>query len=72
MLSNWFYPIMNCEGPAEVWDHKCQQLIKNLGVHFFLNKDWRDCMNVLLHSHFFLWPAGEMYQRTLELIDFQM
>ena len=30
VLSNWFYPIMNCEGPADVWDHQCQQLIKNL------------------------------------------
>lgn len=28
--SNWFYPIINCEGPADVWDHQCQQLIKNL------------------------------------------
>lgn len=31
VLSNWFYPIMNCEGPADVWDHQCQQLIKKLG-----------------------------------------
>lgn len=28
--SNWFYPILNCEGPADVWDHQCQQLIKIL------------------------------------------
>lgn len=32
VLSNWFYPIMNCEGPADVWDHQCQQLIKNLAL----------------------------------------
>lgn len=32
VLSNWFYPIMNYAGPADVWDHQCQQLIKNVAV----------------------------------------
>lgn len=65
VLSNWFYPIMNCEGPADVWDHQCQQLTQDSKEH------WRDCLNVHYISRYW-WLAGAMYQRMLELIDFQM
>lgn len=46
VLSNWFYPIMNCEGPADVWDHQCQQLIKNLASQKKIQrKTGRDRLN---------------------------
>lgn len=77
VLSNWFYPIMNCEGPADVRDHQRQQLIKNLSVTKnkkqkpHPKKYWRGSLN--LHCLFPHWRlAGAVYQRTPELIDFQM
>lgn len=42
-----FYPIIECEGPADVWDHQCQHLIKTVAVQKMIIKDEKkDCLNV--------------------------